>query len=855
MKKTLTTLSVLLFLILGLFILAPLLLKKQIKDTVTTEINGLINADFNIDDISLNFISNFPNASIELENIIITNKQPFKGDTLVLINSVQLQTSIGNLLSKKVKLDNFSISNAIVNLKLNLDNVSNYDIMYPSETSISEEPFETATASTISLHVEDYSFNNIQFNYLDERSQLSMVIKNFNHRGKGTFSSQDILLKTFSSIEEFTFSSGNIEYLKSAKVLWDAKVNINLHTLKVELLENLAELNDLSLSFHGFVQPSDPGIEMDLKFDSKGSKFKSLLSLIPSGYSSNFDAIKANGELNFNGAAAGLYSNTTIPKFNVNIHTNNASFQYPDLPKAITNIYIDTQINNTTGQLDDTKIALKRFDLKIDKDIFQASSYLSNLTSNPHIKAKLKGIINLGNLTKAYPLELEETLEGILNFNLQSEFTQQAIEEEKYSTIKNSGFISLKNMTVATEMLPHPISISSASLRFTPKNFILESFIAKTASSDFNAKGTLTNLIGFVFGNKPLTGNFTVNSNNFNTFDFLSQTEVSSKTESKDDIVNDSVANSEVKIPENIHITTTLNAKTVSYDNIILSNMRGTIKIKDQKAIFENTTAKLLGGTIALKGDVDTKPTPSKFAFSMSLQELDIVASFTTIELFSSIAPFAKALNGKMSTSLDLTGRLDADLFPEMNSLNGNGISKLDVEEIDPKKSTALGLLESNFNFVDFTKLDMKKIQTAITFENSSITFKPFKIAVYDGIPIQMEGSHSFDNTMNYNLSTQVPVKFLGKDVTNLVSGLSKEEVDKMKVPITINLNGDVTKPNVVPDYTSALKAVSGKVIESQKNKLLNSLFKENKKEGDSASKGSNNLEKAAKNLLKGLFK
>ena len=62
-------------------------------------------------------------------------------------------------------------------------------------------------------------------------------------------------------------------------------MNINLNTLKAEFLENLAELNDLSLSFHGFIQPTEPGIEMDINFDSKGSKFKSLLSLVPSAYS------------------------------------------------------------------------------------------------------------------------------------------------------------------------------------------------------------------------------------------------------------------------------------------------------------------------------------------------------------------------------------------------------------------------------------------------------------------------------------------------------------------------------------------------------------------------------------------
>jgi hypothetical protein len=41
-----------------------------------------------------------------------------------------------------------------------------------------------------------------------------------------------------------------------------------------------------------------------------------------------------------------LYSDTTVPRFNIDIASNNASFQYPDLPKSVRNIVIDTKIIN-----------------------------------------------------------------------------------------------------------------------------------------------------------------------------------------------------------------------------------------------------------------------------------------------------------------------------------------------------------------------------------------------------------------------------------------------------------------------------------------------------------------------------
>jgi hypothetical protein len=61
-----------------------------------------------------------------------------------------------------------------------------------------------------------------------------------------------------------------------------------------------------------------------------------------------------------------LYSDTTVPKF-IDIASNNASVQYPNLPKSIQNIII--KIINETGVLNDTYINLDKLSFRIDQDI------------------------------------------------------------------------------------------------------------------------------------------------------------------------------------------------------------------------------------------------------------------------------------------------------------------------------------------------------------------------------------------------------------------------------------------------------------------------------------------------------
>src|SRR5690606_30278893 len=97
------------------------------------------------------------------------------------------------------------------------------------------------------------------------------------------------------------------------------------------------------------------------------------------------------------GFAKGLLSDKTIPKFNIKIASHNASFQYPDLPKSVRNIVIDTKIINETGTLNDTYVNLDKLSFAIDQDVFNAKANIKNITENALVDAALKGTINLGN--------------------------------------------------------------------------------------------------------------------------------------------------------------------------------------------------------------------------------------------------------------------------------------------------------------------------------------------------------------------------------------------------------------------------------------------------------------------------
>ena len=115
----------------------------------------------------------------------------------------------------------------------------------------------------------------------------------------------------------------------------------------------------MPLEFQGYVKLLEEGQEVDITFENPESSFKDFLAVIPETYSKNIENVETTGDFKVNGIIKGMVSEETIPTLDINIISNNASFKYPDLPKRVENITINTSIKNTTGNADDTYVDIQ----------------------------------------------------------------------------------------------------------------------------------------------------------------------------------------------------------------------------------------------------------------------------------------------------------------------------------------------------------------------------------------------------------------------------------------------------------------------------------------------------------------
>lgn len=828
LKKILKIIGVLILLLVVALFAAPFLFKDQIKTKISEAINAKVDAKVSFAEADLSLFKNFPNANVTLEKLVIINKAPFQGDTLISLGELNLKMSIKELFKGKneaIAIDGISSKNGLINIIFNKDGIANYDIALKDEKTIDD-----GKSSPLSLKIQNYKVENFKLRYFDESSKIKMVIDSLNHEGTGDFTAQKLDLVT-KSTAKVSLDMDKVNYMKNVALTLDAILGIDLEKSKYTFKENKALINQLPLEFDGFIQMVEAGQEYDLKFKTPTSSFKNFLGVIPSAYAANLDNVKTTGDFTVVGFAKGLYSDTTVPKFNIDIVSNNASFKYPDLPKSVQNIVIDTRIINETGILNDTYVNLDNLSFKIDQDVFNAKANIRNITQNAIVDAALKGTINLANLSKAYPIKLDKPLSGILKADVTTKFDMQSVEKSQYQNINNAGTMSLSGFNYVDEN-GKKMNISNALVQFNPSQVNLKELNATTGKSDISITGILENFYGFIFKNQELKGNFNMNSKQLAVDDFMTAGE-ESKTDSK--------KADAMKIPAFLNCTLTAKATTVLYDNLTLKDVSGKLIVKDEKVTFENVKTAIFGGRIDMNGAVSTKGKTPVFNMDLKLNQVDIAQSFTQLDLLKKIAPIAGIINGKLNSSIKLNGNLDAtELTPDLKTLTGDLLGQLLSTTVNSSNSTLLTALGSNIKFIDVNKINLNDLKAALTFKDGKVNVKPFDIN-YKDIKATIGGTHGFDQSMNYNLKFEVPTKYLGSEANALIAKLSPAEAEKVQsIPINALLVGNFTNPKITTDINSAVTKLTTQLVNQQKDRLvkqgtaaLTDLLNKNKKPGD----------------------
>ncbi len=817
MKKFFKIIGIILVLLIIFLAAAPFLFKGTFEKLIKQNIDKNVNADVSWQAFDLSLFKDFPNAALIINDFSVVNRAPFTGDTLASGKELRLNMGITQLLkggNDAIKIDGLTFDEAFVNIKVDSLGNANYDIGVENKNTVGTN--NEASSEGFTFNLQRYELINSRINYLDESTKTFLMLKNVNHTGKGDFSVNQSELETITTAL-VSFKIDNVEYLSENSVTLDALFQLDIENQKYTFLENEAKINELPLTFNGYVQVNETNNEIDISFKTPSSDFKNFLAVIPKEYVKNLDGVTTTGNFTVEGNLKGIVDDTYIPKMDIKVRSDNASFKYPDLPKAVKNISISADLLNTTGLLKDTYLDIGGLTFKIDDQIFKTSGSIKNLTQNALINLAIQGTLDLANIERVLPIELEQDLSGIFKADVTTSFDMASVENEQYQNIKTNGTASLSNFIYTNAAFNNPIEISNAAITMSPGNIQLNELKAKTGSTDVQGTGTIQNLIPWIMAKQDLKGRFNIKSNTFDLNDFMAAETTSSGQKASN--TNVSLTDDSIKIPDFLDATLDFQANKVIYDDVVLEDAKGTVGIKNETANLSNVTSRIFGGTIALAGNVNTQNKVPTFAMDLDLSKIDIDESFGKLALLKYIAPVAKALDGNLNTTIKLSGELDENFTPKLATIAGSALAQILTAEVNPAQAPLLSKLGEKVSFLNLDRLSLKDVTTALSFKDGNIEVQPFTFDV-KGVKITAGGTHGLDKSVNYNLSMDVPAKYLGGEVSSLLAKLDPAEANAMTVSLPVGITGTMTNPQINLNTESAVKALTQKLIDKQKQDL-----------------------------------
>ena len=887
MKKIIKITSIILALLLVALIITPFFFKDKITEIVKQEINNNVNAEVDFGDVSLTLFKNFPDFTFSISDLKVVGIEDFKDKILFSTDQFSLTIDLASVFSGEYELNQILIDKPIINLlvlkngKANWDiakedsneamEVSSEDKVAPEKEDVNKEnnsssEKESGSEGSFKMKLKAFIINDANIVYNDKESDMSSIIKDLDFELSGDMTENNTNLKIETEIDEITYKMENVAYLNKAEIDFNAIILTDLAASKYTFKDNSLSINGLILNFDGFVGMPNDDISMNLTYNAPNATFKSLMSLIPAFYMEGFEDVKAEGKVVIDGMAKGVYSDDLMPSFAVNIKVSDAKFQYPDLPKSVDDIQINTEINSPTANMDDMIVDVSKFHFSIANNPMDIKIKLKTLLSDPNIDANFKGKMNLKTIAQVYPLDEGMDLSGEFKTNISLKGKQSSLDKGRYRDFKASGSMEIKKMAYKDKDLPNGVVINYAAMNFTPRYIDMSSFDATYNNNTIEAHGKLFNYIAYGLGDGILKGDFYLAADYLNFNDLMAadnettvskeKASTSKKVESKENTEPISASSKSeiavVEIPNDINFKLQCVIGRIKYDNLNIKALFGKVAVINQKVVLDNLKMEMLGGKMNMSGYYSTANVDSpKVAMVFGIKHFDFKKSYKTLDIARELAPIMQYADGNYSCIFNFKGIMDNKMEVDLNTVNAKGL--LSTSALIIKGAKSITELANQLKIDELKNLKTKPIDIPFEIYDGKLLVSPFTTEI-NGMPIKVEGITYLNQDIDYDVDMSIPREKLGSEANKAINGLLSQAnslganismSDNIKV--RVDITGTTTKPKVGLNFDQAKKEAENKVKEELK-KQTDALKKQAEEEAEKLKK---ELEDKAKAELK----
>ncbi|UQB68730.1 AsmA-like C-terminal region-containing protein [Epilithonimonas zeae] len=437
-----------------------------------------------------------------------------------------------------------------------------------------------------------------------------------------------------------------------------------------------------------------------------------------------------------------------IPVVNSHINLKNGYLKTANSPVPVENMRIEALVQSKNGSLQDLVVKLLPVSFTVKGQPFNLKADLKNF-NNIKYHVQSKGKLELAPFYELFALD-GLNVDGSVYTNFDIAGLQSDAVSGRYNRLKNRGYVEIQKINIKYNLLPKLVRINRGKMIFEKEKLSFDNFKANYGLNHFSANGYLDNIISYITGNQTVKGNFSINSPMLNIGDFTALAN-SSSTQTASPTAMTGV----VELPKNIDISLNAKADKIKYNDLLLTQFKGNVNLKDGKAYLNNTGFNLAGMDAKVVGYY--KPINTKragFDIQLKADNFDIQRAYKEIPLFREMMSAGKSAYGTISLDYQLGGLLNQGMEPIMNSLIGGG--NLTLEDIKFKGFKILNQIAKDTDKDKLTDTSVNKIVVKSSIKNNVITIPRTKTKVA-GFRPRFEGKVNLDGKLDLQIRLGLP--------------------------------------------------------------------------------------------------
>jgi hypothetical protein len=738
---------------LGLFT-ASFLLQDKVAGIILKSLNKNIQTKFEFESSHLSFLKKFPNASLDLKNVLVHSSSGFDAaafgntntDTLLFARSVIAEFSITDIIHGIYNIERIGVKQGRLNIFTDTAGLVNYEISADTG-QVSDDNF------TINLDRINASDIIATYNDLAKKLFIRGLVNNGRMKSRISGDDIDFTAEGEMQISKFTLSSFTI----SRSI--EATIDIALNSSPKGILFRKGSLfiDKIKFGLSGFISDDDI---LDLAVRGDNIDISGIKKYLPEKYNEKIAAYDPSGILNIRSTINGLMTRTINPEIKINFDLSKGHVSYLNSALNINALSFKGYFTNGVKINPGTStVTLNDVAGTLGTAHYSGSLSLSDFNS-PEGTMNLKGKLIPSELKEFFNLRDISTAKGNIDFVITLNGKMPAVEKFSVSDFLalspiadlnfNSFGLGLHNDRVMVDKVNGTLFVSDTvtakDLQFCYHNH------------DFNLNGTFINLPGWLMGKSVI----------------LKAAAALTAKVIKPEILfpslsdTSSVNTTAYILPGDVILDLDFKFDSFEYKTFSAEKLRGTMSYKP--GIFNFKTLKLntMEGSVSGNGFVLQNKDKSFLGRGIfALESVNINTAFKVFHNFGQDFIKAENLAGNISGNISVLVPTDSLLKPAVKSISAEGkyiMEKGALVDFEPIQELSSFIEISELKNIHFERLENE------FFIRNNYLYIPQMDVKSSAANLTISGKHSFDNDYEYHvkiLLSEMLSKKIGKPKPN----------------------------------------------------------------------------------------